>query len=160
MALQIRRGTDAQRVGITFNEGEIVYVIDTKRVYVGDGSTAGGIEVGVAGGVQEDSVQTTDATQTTLASYAIPTGEERILKVMVRGFEPATNTGFWRFFRFCVKNVGGTASLVGGVASDTGYDAGASAWDITASVSAGNAIIQVTGETSHTIDWVSKAETF
>lgn len=43
MALQLRRGSDAQRVAITFAEGEIVYTTDTKKLYVGDGVTAGGI---------------------------------------------------------------------------------------------------------------------
>ena len=42
MALQIRRGTDAQRLTITPAEGELIYTTDTKLLYVGDGSTAGG----------------------------------------------------------------------------------------------------------------------
>jgi hypothetical protein len=46
MALQIRRGTEAERTfsgGIVFAEGEIVYITDTDSLYIGDGSTAGGI---------------------------------------------------------------------------------------------------------------------
>lgn len=35
MALQIRRGTDAERQGITPKEGELIYVTDTNRLYVG-----------------------------------------------------------------------------------------------------------------------------
>lgn len=46
MALQIRRGTDASRQTVTPAEGELVYSTDTKRVYVGDGVTAGGVAVG------------------------------------------------------------------------------------------------------------------
>lgn len=42
MALQIRRGTAAQRTSVTPAEGELLYTTDTKLVYVGDGSTAGG----------------------------------------------------------------------------------------------------------------------
>jgi len=45
MSLRIRRGTDAQRSGITFLEGELVYTTDTKKLYLGDGTTAGGIAV-------------------------------------------------------------------------------------------------------------------
>ena len=45
MSLRIRRGTDAERQTVTFLEGELVYTTDTKKVYVGDGSTLGGNSV-------------------------------------------------------------------------------------------------------------------
>lgn len=54
MALQIRRGTNAERTLITPLPGELIYVTDyltappgTNAVYVGDGSTSGGIPVAV-----------------------------------------------------------------------------------------------------------------
>jgi hypothetical protein len=34
---KLRRGTDAQRLTVVFDEGELVYVTDTQRVYVGTG---------------------------------------------------------------------------------------------------------------------------
>jgi len=40
--IKIRRGTDASRKLIKFEEGEVVYTTDTKRVYIGDNSTDGG----------------------------------------------------------------------------------------------------------------------
>lgn len=43
MALRLRRGTDAERQTITPLEGELIYTTDTKKLYVGDGSTAGGL---------------------------------------------------------------------------------------------------------------------
>jgi hypothetical protein len=46
MALQIRRGLDADRLTVTPLEGELIYVTDTGRIYVGDGTTAGGTFVG------------------------------------------------------------------------------------------------------------------
>lgn len=45
MALRIRRGTDAQRSGRTFELGELVYTIDSQQLWVGDGVTAGGAPV-------------------------------------------------------------------------------------------------------------------
>jgi hypothetical protein len=47
----VRRGTDNQRrtantTGIQFNIGEPAYVVDTKRLYIGDGQTIGGLPVG------------------------------------------------------------------------------------------------------------------
>jgi len=49
MSLQLRRGTDAERLTIVFQSGEIIYVNDTKLVYVGDGVTLGGNLVGSIG---------------------------------------------------------------------------------------------------------------
>ena len=43
--LKLRRGSDAQRKTIVLDQGEMGYTIDTKRVFVGDGSTVGGIPV-------------------------------------------------------------------------------------------------------------------
>lgn len=46
MALQLRRGTNAERLLATFSVGEIIYTTDTKKVFVGDGTTVGGKFVG------------------------------------------------------------------------------------------------------------------
>jgi len=45
MALRLRRGTDAERQTITPLVGELVYATDTKKIWVGDGSTLGGVAV-------------------------------------------------------------------------------------------------------------------
>jgi len=42
MALRLRRGTNAERLTVTPESGEIIYVTDSKKLYVGDGSTVGG----------------------------------------------------------------------------------------------------------------------
>lgn len=52
MALKFRRGTDSGRSAITPAEGEPIFTTDTKKLYVGDGTTAGGIAVG-GGGVTD-----------------------------------------------------------------------------------------------------------
>ena len=49
MALRLRRGTDTQRQLVTPLDGELVYTTDTKKLYVGDGTTAGGNAVDTAG---------------------------------------------------------------------------------------------------------------
>lgn len=46
MALRLRRGTDAERQLITPLQGELIYATDTKKLFVGDGATVGGILVG------------------------------------------------------------------------------------------------------------------
>jgi hypothetical protein len=45
MALRLRRGTDAERLLIVPLAGELIYTTDTKRVYVGDGATEGGLAI-------------------------------------------------------------------------------------------------------------------
>ena len=50
MALRLRRGTDAERLLITPVEGELIYTTDTKLLYAGDGTTAGGTLVAGGGG--------------------------------------------------------------------------------------------------------------
>tara|TARA_R110000744_G_scaffold151560_3_gene265077 strand:+ start:1474 stop:2997 length:1524 start_codon:yes stop_codon:yes gene_type:complete len=44
--LKVRRGSDAQRKAITLDQGELGYTLDTKRFYIGDGSTVGGHVIG------------------------------------------------------------------------------------------------------------------
>lgn len=40
---KLRRGTDVQRQQVVFDEGELAYITDKQRVYVGDGDTMGGV---------------------------------------------------------------------------------------------------------------------
>ena len=49
MPLKLRRGLNADRTSITPVEGEPIYTTDTKKLYVGDGTTAGGTEIGGGG---------------------------------------------------------------------------------------------------------------
>jgi len=42
MAFRLRRGTDAERLIITPEEGELIYTTDSKKIFVGDGTTLGG----------------------------------------------------------------------------------------------------------------------
>lgn len=46
MAIRIRRGTDAQRLTVVLQDGEIAWTTDTQEFFVGDGVTLGGIFIG------------------------------------------------------------------------------------------------------------------
>ena len=59
MAMQIRRGTDAERQLFIPLQGEIIFTTDTKKLYVGDGTTTGGIAVDTVGGGGEPDGNTT-----------------------------------------------------------------------------------------------------
>jgi hypothetical protein len=48
--IQFKRGLEADRSSVTPAAGEILYTTDTKLVYIGDGSTAGGNLVSSSGG--------------------------------------------------------------------------------------------------------------
>lgn len=54
MALRLRRGPNADRLTITPIEGELLYTIDTKKLYVGDGVTQGGVLVSGIRNILED----------------------------------------------------------------------------------------------------------
>lgn len=45
MALKIRRGTNAERLSITPEQGEPIFAVDTGEFFIGDGSTQGGLLV-------------------------------------------------------------------------------------------------------------------
>ena len=44
--LQFRQGTEAERLLVTPASGEPIWIIDTKKFFIGDGSTVGGISIG------------------------------------------------------------------------------------------------------------------
>jgi len=54
MALRLRRGTNAERTAITPEAGELVFTTDTKKVYVGDGTTTGGLIVSGQNDIVDD----------------------------------------------------------------------------------------------------------
>jgi hypothetical protein len=43
--IKLKRGFESERKMTTFSEGELVYIIDTKRLYIGDGTTVGGTPI-------------------------------------------------------------------------------------------------------------------
>jgi len=62
MALRLRRGTDAERLLITPLQGELIYTIDTKQLYAGDGTTAGGTIVSADAVTTLENLTDTDLT--------------------------------------------------------------------------------------------------
>jgi hypothetical protein len=53
MAIRIKRGLEANRAAITPLRGEPLFATDTKKLYVGDGITPGGVEVGLDGSITQ-----------------------------------------------------------------------------------------------------------
>jgi hypothetical protein len=78
MSLRIRRGTESQRQTTTFDLGEIAYTTDSKKLFVGDGVTVGGVNVlkttAGAGLSWNDSTQQLDISGTNLSTSNITEG--------------------------------------------------------------------------------------
>lgn len=49
LQVQLRRGTESQNTSFTGRAGELIYTTDTKKLFVHDGTTAGGTEIGSLG---------------------------------------------------------------------------------------------------------------
>ncbi len=90
MALRLRRGTDAQRLtldGVSIPvpaEGELIYTTDTKKLYVGDGATVGGIAVDVA----NSSLSVDDLTDVDITSVAPTDGQSLVWNNSDSEFQP------------------------------------------------------------------------
>jgi len=83
MALRLRRGTDAERLTITPLEGELIYTTDTKKLFIGDGSTAGGSPVDTDS-ITDELADLTDVDLTGLAD-----GQTIAYNLANTRFEPA-----------------------------------------------------------------------
>lgn len=68
--IRVRRGLEANRSLVTPLEGELLYTTDEKKVYIGDGSTSGGIPVG-----NGDVVGPSSSTDNAIARYDGTTGK-------------------------------------------------------------------------------------
>jgi hypothetical protein len=70
MPLRLRRGTDSTRTSITPVQGEPIYTTDTKKLFIGDGTTAGGVEIGgtSVSNASDNRIITSDGTSTGLSA--------------------------------------------------------------------------------------------
>jgi hypothetical protein len=76
--LKIRRGNDNQRKVTLFEEGELVFVKDTERVFVGDDTTIGGIRISNKNFLLDTSIKPNEAetgdifvNQTDISTYMV-----------------------------------------------------------------------------------------
>lgn len=94
MALQFRRGTEAERTqsGFVPLPGEPIYVTDTKRLYVGDGSTVGGNPVGYNNSLTDlQDVELISETNIPISSVSITSGTVNIITTLPHGLETGTS---------------------------------------------------------------------
>lgn len=101
-------------------------------------------------------VSTTDGTQTTIATIAVPSSTTLMLyaRVVARrtgGASGAAEDGAAYILSGAYKNVAGTATEIGEASIFSAEDQ--ASWTCTINVSGANALIQVTGAASNNIDW-------
>ncbi len=121
------------------------YVLDTTALVFTKAGGGGNITI----------VQTTDATKTNLATGALASGEVATIDARGQAFESATGDIYWFQIVGCVKNIGGTTTLVGTPVIVDDNDAGGSTWivGLEADDTLDNWELTVTGEAAHTIEW-------
>ena len=79
---KLRRGTDSQRKSVAFRSGELVYIYDIKRCFIGDGITLGGVPVS-----NINTISTTFPSFTALGDYTFRTDLLRTYVCTATGFE-------------------------------------------------------------------------
>lgn len=131
MSLQIRRGTAAELANITPVVGELIYTTDSKAVFVGDGSTTGGVPVAVGGSGN------VTGTNLLTAGIASATGNVYGNNVFATGFVSATGNVSGNYI------LGNGALLTGITTSATAITNGTS--QIAIGSSNGNANISING---------------
>lgn len=102
--------------------------------------------------------QTTDATQTTVKLIPVKLGSNITISVDASAIRTggasgaSGDSGNYKLFAG-VKNVSGTAALVGGAQSVLAAKEDQAAWDCSIIVSSGNALVVVTGAAANNVTW-------
>lgn len=167
MALQIRRGTEAQRGSLsglnTPAVGEPLYTTDTKKLFIGDGSTTGGVALGyysainVAGQSSLSAANNTDTLTLVAGTNVVLTtdaGTDTITISAPRDVE-VFNTGSINIFQNNIQGLNSNENIIIDP-SGTGIVQINSGLTVTGTIS-GNLTGNVTGNVSGTAATVTNA---
>jgi len=109
--------------------------------------------------VFQNRVATTDATVTTLHTFAIPTSDVVQISAYVTARRTSgTEQGAGYLLRATYKNAAGTVTLIGAVNKTADEDVGA--WDVNLTISGTNVLVEVTGVAAINITWHMTARTW
>ncbi len=167
MALQIRRGTEAQRGSLSGSNtpavGEPLYTTDTKKLFIGDGSTTGGVALGyysainVAGQSSLSAANNTDTLTLVAGTNIVLTtdaGTDTITISAPRDVE-VFNTGSINIFQNNIQGLNSNENIIIDP-SGTGQVQINSGLTVTGTIS-GNLTGNVTGNVSGTAATVTNA---
>jgi hypothetical protein len=147
--LQVRRGTAAEVAAITPLEGEPVWATDTKLLYLGDGSTAGGIQVGefplegdLASGTTAGKIRAADATNPSNSVAGNARGAGSVELQMSRSSSTAIASGLFSVIAGGANSraTGEYCTVMGGQAAQAGPGSYALAFGNNAIASGDNSI--------------------
>lgn len=102
LKLLVRRGTDQERQNVILSQGELGFTTDTKRVYIGDGETLGGIAVGGSSFLGSATSVHETFTSAAVGDTAFDS-DENVMYTYVGGSGGQTNPSNW-------KSIGGKYS--------------------------------------------------
>lgn len=145
MALRLRRGTDTERQLITPLEGELIYTTDLKEMWVGDGSTLGGLRVS---GVIPSSIDDLDDVEILVT----PTVGQ-VLKWDGANFVPSNDTDIIDGSNYRINIVGDDSTIM--VNTSTGSFVG----DLTGSVFSDDSTTIVDGVTGQVVGDITNINT-
>jgi hypothetical protein len=157
MALKLRQGLSTDRTTITPESGEILYTTDTKALYVGDGTTAGGNAISGGGGgsgtVTSVSVASANgfagsvANSTTTPAITVSTSITGVLKGNGTAISAATaGTDYQAPITLTTTGTSGAATFVSNVLNIPQYSGGGGGSGTVTSVDATvPAFLSVTG---------------
>lgn len=106
-------------------------------------------------GYATNTVQTTDATPTTIATISMGADDAVAIEALVIGDGP-TGKNYWAKIVGGVRRDGGGSAVLIGTPVVTSDDEGTPGYSATIVVSGNDALIQITGAASETVDWTSK----
>ena len=104
-------------------------------------------------------VQTTDATATTLATVAVPTGKTVLIEAHVAGTQSDGSKGAAYIMRCAYRNDGGTLHAIGTDSVDTTLEDDVTWGTISSAISTTNVLIKVVGLAATIINWNSTVYT-
>jgi len=111
MALRLRRGTNTERQLITPLEGELIYTTDNKELWVGDGSTQGGLRVT---GTIPSSINDLDD-----VDIPVTPSVGQILKWDGGNFVPSDDTEVFEGSNYRINIVGDDSSIIVNTSNNT-----------------------------------------
>jgi hypothetical protein len=156
MTLQVRRGLSADRTTVTPLSGEFLYTTDTKLVYIGDGTTAGGNSVGGGGGgsgtvtsvsvVSANGFAGTVATSTTTPAITVSTSITGVLKGNGTAISAATaGTDYQAPITLTTTGTSGASTFVGNTLNIPQYSGGGGSGTVTSVAATVPSFLSVAG---------------
>lgn len=103
------------------------------------------------------SVQTTDATVTTLSSISVEDGKTTHIEATVSARKTDGTAGATYSLHSSFRRTGGTTTQIGGITTVSHIAEDDSSWNATTDVSGSTVRIRVTGAAATIIDWTSTA---